>query len=108
MKKFLFLSAASLALAGPTAMAQPDSAPAAQPAPADSGTLDPLRFGSWGVDLDARDTSVRPGDDFDRYANGTWFRNTEIPADQASCSAPRPPPYVSSVSAVQCPSVFSD
>lgn len=84
MKKFLLLSAASLALAGPTAMAQPDSAPAAQPAPADSGALDPLRFGSWGVDLDARDTSVRPGDDFDRYANGTWFRNTEIPADQAS------------------------
>jgi putative endopeptidase len=48
------------------------------------GSLKALTFGSWGVDLGARDTSVKPGDDFDRYANGGWFARTEIPADQAS------------------------
>ena len=44
----------------------------------------PLHFGSWGVDLAARDTAVKPGDDFDMYANGGWKAKTEIPADQAS------------------------
>ncbi|MBL8651329.1 MAG: M13 family metallopeptidase [Sphingopyxis sp.] len=47
-------------------------------------SLKALTFGSWGVDLNARDTSVMPGDDFDRFANGGWFAKTEIPADQAS------------------------
>ena len=46
--------------------------------------LTALTFGKWGVDLGARDTSVKPGDDFDKYANGGWFARTEIPADQAS------------------------
>ena len=41
-------------------------------------------FGTWGVDLTAMDRSVNPGDDFDRYVNGTWEAKTEIPADQAS------------------------
>ncbi|QCB55218.1 M13 family peptidase [Sphingopyxis sp. PAMC25046] len=52
-------------------------------APAE-GALTALTFGKWGVDLGARDTSVKPGDDFDKYANGGWFAQTEIPADQAS------------------------
>jgi putative endopeptidase len=51
---------------------------------AEDGSLKPLTFGSWGVDLSARDPSVKPGDDFDKYANGAWFARTEIPADQAS------------------------
>ncbi|WP_062770738.1 M13 family metallopeptidase [Sphingopyxis terrae] len=51
---------------------------------AEDGSLKPLTFGSWGVDLGARDPSVKPGDDFDKYANGAWFARTEIPADQAS------------------------
>ena len=48
------------------------------------GSLKALTFGKWGVDLGARDMSVKPGDDFDKYANGDWFARTEIPADQAS------------------------
>jgi len=39
-------------------------------------------IGAWGVDLAARDLNVRPGDDFFRYASGTWLANTEIPADR--------------------------
>ncbi len=50
----------------------------------DEASLKALTFGKWGVDLDARDTSVKPGDDFDKYANGAWFARTEIPSDQSS------------------------
>ncbi len=39
-------------------------------------------IGSFGVDLAARDLGVSPGDDFFRYANGTWLANTQIPADR--------------------------
>jgi putative endopeptidase len=27
---------------------------------------------------------VKPGDDFDKYANGAWEKRTTIPADQSS------------------------
>lgn len=40
-----------------------------------------------GVNLQAMDTSARPGDDFYGYANGTWQRTTEIPADRSSIGA---------------------
>ncbi|MBD0850724.1 M13 family metallopeptidase [Maribacter arenosus] len=30
------------------------------------------------------DTLVNPGDDFSAYVNGTWVKNTEIPADKSS------------------------
>ncbi|WP_353087972.1 M13 family metallopeptidase [Flavobacterium sp.] len=35
-----------------------------------------------GLHLDLMDKSVKPGDDFFRYVNGTWFDKTEIPADR--------------------------
>ncbi|WP_298117971.1 M13 family metallopeptidase [Flavobacterium sp.] len=35
-----------------------------------------------GINLDLMDKSVKPGDDFFRYVNGTWFDKTEIPADR--------------------------
>lgn len=42
----------------------------------------PAAIGAWGVDLAARDLTVDPGNDFFRYANGTWLANTQIPADR--------------------------
>jgi putative endopeptidase len=36
-----------------------------------------------GIDVSGMDTSVRPGDDFFAYVNGTWVRETEMPADKA-------------------------
>ena len=56
---------------------------AQQPVAADAGTSAPavVRFGTWGVDLGTRDLSVKPGDDFQRYASGKWMDETEIPAD---------------------------
>ena len=35
-----------------------------------------------GVELTGMDSSVRPQDDYYAYANGTWLKETEIPADQ--------------------------
>ena len=42
-----------------------------------------VHFGKWGVDLTTRDTSVKPGDDFQRYAAGKWMDENEIPADKS-------------------------
>jgi len=53
----------SLSLGGPT------------PSPAAKGI---------GINLPLRDLAVTPGDDFEEYANGTWRKTTEIPADRAS------------------------
>jgi predicted metalloendopeptidase len=39
------------------------------------GAKDPL-------DLSARDTTVSPAQNFFEYANGTWLKKTEIPADK--------------------------
>ncbi len=36
-----------------------------------------------GIDVAGIDRSVRPGDDFFKYANGAWIKNTEIPADRS-------------------------
>jgi putative endopeptidase len=36
----------------------------------------------WGLDLSARDPSVRPGDDFYDYADGHWLATNQIPSDQ--------------------------
>ena len=37
-----------------------------------------------GVNLALRDLAVKPGDDFEEYANGAWRKTTEIPADRSS------------------------
>jgi len=37
-----------------------------------------------GLDLAGMDLSVRPGDNFFMYANGTWIRDTPIPPDRSS------------------------
>jgi putative endopeptidase len=40
-----------------------------------------------GLDTAGMDRSVRPGDDFYRYANGNWLRRTAIPADRSAYGA---------------------
>src|SRR5258706_2368775 len=39
---------------------------------------------SHSLDLAAMDRSIKPGDDFYGYANGTWSKNTPIPPDRSS------------------------
>jgi endothelin-converting enzyme/putative endopeptidase len=50
------------------------------------GATAKARYGDFGLDLTARDPSVRAGDDFFRYANNSWFQRTPIPADRTSYS----------------------
>jgi putative endopeptidase len=66
-------SAAVLACTAPLAMAA-DVAPAA----ASAGQT------ATGLDLSTRDLNVAPGDDFFRYAQGTWYDHAVIPPDQAA------------------------
>ena len=67
----------ALMLAAVPATAQEQAAPAAQ--------TDALpEIGTFGFDLSGMDKSVQPGDDFYAYANGTWAKNTEIPADKSN------------------------
>ena len=56
---------------------QAAKAPAEAPAPT-KPTL-----GSFGFDVAGMDKSATPGDNFFQYANGTWFKNTQIPADRS-------------------------
>jgi endothelin-converting enzyme/putative endopeptidase len=42
------------------------------------------RYGTWGVETGDMDTSVKPGDDFFAYAEGTWLKSHDIPADKAA------------------------
>ncbi len=65
MKKSLLGLGLSLALATPSLMA-------ATPVPGKP------ELGSFGIELGNRDTSVKPGDDFDRYANGHWFDSYQL------------------------------
>ena len=44
-------------------------------------------LGTFGVDLSARDESVKPGDDFFMYASGTWYENYKMPADKTRFGA---------------------
>ncbi|HET7301012.1 MAG TPA: M13 family metallopeptidase [Oleiagrimonas sp.] len=66
---------------GQQAAAAPAPTPAAATtsAPASASTAPVL-----GVDLSAIDHSVKPGDNFFMYANGTWYNNAKIPADRSS------------------------
>ncbi len=45
-----------------------------------------LKYGAWGFDLTGMDTKTKPGDDFFRYANGTWLDKTQIPSDKPAYS----------------------
>ncbi len=45
------------------------------------------KLGTWGVDLAGRDLTVKPGDDFWRYANGSWSDKTAIAPDRTSVGA---------------------
>jgi putative endopeptidase len=61
------------------------------PAHADAGATPAApahaTLGTWGVDLSGRDLSVKPGDDFQRYASGNWLAKAQIPADKPEVSS---------------------
>jgi len=44
----------------------------------------PPRYTPWGLELQDMDRSVKPGDSFFQYAEGTWLKNHPIPADKTA------------------------
>ncbi len=42
------------------------------------------RYGDFGFDIAGMDRSVRPGNDFYHFGNGTWEKRTPIPADRSN------------------------
>ena len=88
MVRVIAFLAATTALAGcaantvqpaPVAAAAAEAAPAAPVAP----PAPKPTYGTFGIDTSGMDTSVAAGDDFFGFANGTWAKNTQIPADKA-------------------------
>jgi predicted metalloendopeptidase len=78
--------AACCALAALLALAACSNAPPKAAAPvAPAGT--PAEIPPWGLDLRMRDTAVKPGDDFYRYADGHWLDTHQIPADRTRWSS---------------------
>jgi endothelin-converting enzyme/putative endopeptidase len=63
-RRVLLVAGAMLAIASPAASAQSP------------------RYGTWGVETKDMDPSVKPGDDFFEYAEGTWLKQHPIPADK--------------------------
>src|SRR5438270_6305641 len=78
MTKLFAFALASTALAATTMVGLHGTPAAAQEASAGKP-----KYGTFGFDASGMDTSVAAGDDFYRYANGTWDRNAQIPADKA-------------------------
>ena len=88
MYRLITLLAASTALAGcmttpaaemapPPVVAEPVVVPAVPAAPAPE-------LGTYGFDATGMNSAVQPGDNFYEYANGTWAKNTPIPADKSN------------------------
>jgi putative endopeptidase len=76
MIRFIALALVSTALVGAS------QAPVAAVAAPEANAPRP-QYGTFGFDTAGMDKAVTPGDDFFEYANGTWLRNTPIPADKA-------------------------
>ncbi|MEJ0022036.1 MAG: hypothetical protein WDN76_00230 [Alphaproteobacteria bacterium] len=73
LKSLAFAALCALAV---TACNKPAAETAASAAPPKA------KFGSWGYDASQGDNTVKPGDDFWRYAIGTWLKTAQIPPDR--------------------------
>lgn len=70
------------ACSSPPPASPPTATAASAPATAASAATAPPT--GDGIDLAGTDRSVAPGDDFFAFANGTWLKSTEIPADRST------------------------
>lgn len=80
---YLLLSTTAACASGAAAPAAPPSpSPVLAATPATPTSATPTRDSD--IDLAGMDRGVTPGDDFFAFANGTWLKNTEIPADRST------------------------
>ena len=92
MTRWIALLAAGTALSAcavtPVEVAPPapePTLPAAEPAPPPP-PAPKAQLGTFGFDEAGMNRAVQPGDDFYEFANGTWAKNTPIPADKSNYS----------------------
>src|SRR5690242_4771522 len=81
----LFAALPAAAQTAPAAAAQASAA--ARPGPSAPALTEAPRMGPWGFDLAGRDTSVSPGQNFFKYANGTYQEHLVIPPDRSRFGA---------------------
>ncbi|MCP3167920.1 M13 family metallopeptidase [Myxococcus qinghaiensis] len=78
----LLTGCASAPQPAPTEATPPPAASASSTTPvAEAVSEEAVR--ALGVELKNLDRTIRPQDDFYRFVNGTWLKNTPIPADRA-------------------------
>ncbi len=88
MKQFL-MSCAGLAALTLASCAPPADGPAEDNAAQIEASVEQAaeaaapRYGTFGMDVAGMDTDTHPGNDFNRYANGTWLVETELPGDRS-------------------------
>ena len=88
MVRWMSLLAAGTALAGCTAAPPPEVAAPVAPVEATPAVEAPRpTYGTFGFDEAGMDKSISPGDNFYLYANGTWAKDTPIPADKSNYGA---------------------
>lgn len=78
------LLAASALSACTTTPTGPVETAATTPAAVPEAPAPKPEIGDFGFDVAGMDRSVKPGDNFYKYANGTWERITPIPADKSN------------------------
>jgi putative endopeptidase len=84
MKQFLMSCAGAAALslaayAAPAFALVEDAATNAET----TAAADAPRYGTFGFDVAGMNASIHPGNDFNRFANGTWLTETELPGDRS-------------------------
>ena len=89
MKTSWLVAAAAVALsaAAPALAAGASPAGGAATTAAAASLTETPRMGPWGFDMAGRDTAVAPGQDFFKYANGTYVDRLEIPPDRSRYGA---------------------
>jgi putative endopeptidase len=86
MNRLMVVFFSGTALAACTASPPPElavapAAPAVEVAPAPAPQAE---LGTFGFDTAGMDRSIQAGDNFYMFTNGTWARNTPIPADKSN------------------------
>ncbi len=86
MKRLVILLAATTAVAACTTTPPPEMAAPVAPAeaPPPPAPAPKPELGTFGFDTSGMDRSVQAGDNFYMFSNGTWAKNTPIPADKSN------------------------
>ncbi len=86
MKAKLFLLAGTILVGGCATSQAPAPAPIveAEPVAVPAAPAAKPTIGTFGFDITGMDRSVAPGENFYQFANGTWAKNTPIPADKSN------------------------